>query len=571
MLHNIRIICPLLATYVINSYNEQARLFILGGKEIKSSEGTTQGDPISMAVHALGMLPMLSVITTLDTRHVAFADDLTGAGTIDSLYSWWKKICEHGPSISYNPKAEKSWLIVKPEKLKLAENIFADTNINITVEGKRHLGAAIGKTEFKAKYIREIVQDWCMQIKVLSKVAKIYPQSAYCAFTSGFRQKFNYILRTMPNIKEYLAPVEHEIRHTFIPSLFENKICNNDERLLLSLPCKMGGLGIINPMEMCDIEFSCSSKITFSLQSKIMNQAKDYDSREEIQTNLDIKNVMKAKNEYFAKSLLCLREKMNDEQLKANDIACNNGASVWLTTLPIKTENFSLSKREFVDAIYIRYGWNLNRLPMRCACSALYSIEHALCCKTGGFITLRHNEIRDISADLLSEVCNDVKKEPPLTTVENKEDLRADVSVTGFWEKRQRAFFDVMVFYPFAPSYRNQNLSATFVSMEKKKKRKYNERILQNEQSTFTPLIFSSNGGMSRETAIFTSRLGEMLSEKRNIKKSDVMAWLKRKFAFSIIRSLIICIRGTRSRRHVVPICESDIDICNASSIIREN
>ena len=95
----------------------------------------------------------------------------------------------------------------------------------------------------------------------------------------------------------------------------------------------------------------------------------------------------------------------------------NNVASVWLTNLSIKIENYSLSKREFVDAIYIRYGRNLYRLPMRCACSALHLIEHAFCCKTGGFITLRHNEIRDISADLLSEVCKVVKKEQPLTTV----------------------------------------------------------------------------------------------------------------------------------------------------------
>ena len=43
-LHNIRVLCPLIATYAINTYREPARLFIIGGKEIKSAEGTTQGD-----------------------------------------------------------------------------------------------------------------------------------------------------------------------------------------------------------------------------------------------------------------------------------------------------------------------------------------------------------------------------------------------------------------------------------------------------------------------------------------------------------------------------------------------
>ena len=46
MLHKIRIICPIIATYVINSNSREARFFILGGEEITSAEGITQGDPL---------------------------------------------------------------------------------------------------------------------------------------------------------------------------------------------------------------------------------------------------------------------------------------------------------------------------------------------------------------------------------------------------------------------------------------------------------------------------------------------------------------------------------------------
>ena len=42
MLQNIRITCPIIGTYVINSYSREARLFISGGEEITSAEGTTQ-------------------------------------------------------------------------------------------------------------------------------------------------------------------------------------------------------------------------------------------------------------------------------------------------------------------------------------------------------------------------------------------------------------------------------------------------------------------------------------------------------------------------------------------------
>ena len=46
MLRNISVLCPIISTFIINSYCTPARLFILGGKEIKSYEGTTQGDQL---------------------------------------------------------------------------------------------------------------------------------------------------------------------------------------------------------------------------------------------------------------------------------------------------------------------------------------------------------------------------------------------------------------------------------------------------------------------------------------------------------------------------------------------
>ena len=53
MLHNIRIICPIIATYFMNSNNQEARLFIPGGEEITSAEGTTQGDPTAMPIYGI--------------------------------------------------------------------------------------------------------------------------------------------------------------------------------------------------------------------------------------------------------------------------------------------------------------------------------------------------------------------------------------------------------------------------------------------------------------------------------------------------------------------------------------
>ena len=89
---------------------------------------------------------------------------------------------------------------------------------------------------------------------------------------------------------------------------------------------------------------------------------------------------------------------------------------------------------------------------------------------------------------MLAEVCRDVAIEPSLTpltgerfsdeTTTTNDDSRCDVAARGFWVRGSKAFLDVRVFNPMAKSYLNQPLATTYNSLEKSKKGKYNERIL---------------------------------------------------------------------------------------------
>ena len=157
----------------------------------------------------------------------------------------------------------------------------------------------------------------------------------------------------------------------------------------------------------------------------------------------------------FNRSLLSdLRGRMSTMQIKANDIACSVGASIWLTSLPLKSEGQNLSKREFFDAIYLRYGWQPSRLPLECVCLKKFSIEHALSCKVDIFIHKRHNDMLNVTSDLLLIICKDVEKEPTLdSSPAGTEEPRAYIVAHEFWQWIQRAFMNVKVFYPFAPSY----------------------------------------------------------------------------------------------------------------------
>ena len=81
-------------------------------------------------------------------------------------------------------------------------------------------------------------------------------------------------------------------------------------------------------------------------------------------------------------------------------------------------------------------------LPEVCACGENFDERHAMSCQKGGFISIRRDEIRDITCSLLKEVCSDVTKEPLLQPLQGEkfnyktanveQEARVDISARGF-------------------------------------------------------------------------------------------------------------------------------------------
>ena len=143
-----------------------------------------------------------------------------------------------------------------------AQNLFANSRVNITAEGKRHLGAVIGSAEYRNEYVKDLAKYWDNQLTILSTIAETQPQAAYSVFSSGFKSKLNSFPRTIPNIRHLLLPLERTIRSNFIPAATGFHICSDKESLLISLPTCYGGLVIPIFHETAEIEFMNSSKIT---------------------------------------------------------------------------------------------------------------------------------------------------------------------------------------------------------------------------------------------------------------------------------------------------------------------
>ena len=107
------------------------------------------------------------------------------------------------------------------------------------------------------------------------------------------------------------------------------------------------------------------------------------------------------------------------------------------------------------------------------------------------------------------------------------DDARVDIRAAGFWGCRHhRSFFDVRVFNVFAESNQSTSLAATFRKHEGEKRRAYEERVREVERGSFTPLVFSSSGGMGKAAMVVYRRLANLLSNKWNSSYSLTMGWL---------------------------------------------
>ena len=78
-------------------------MIILGGKDILSSEGLTQGYNLAMSFYALGIAVLINHLRAAmkNVKNVCLADDITGACSIVNLLYWWSKIISEGAKFGY--------------------------------------------------------------------------------------------------------------------------------------------------------------------------------------------------------------------------------------------------------------------------------------------------------------------------------------------------------------------------------------------------------------------------------------------------------------------------------------
>ena len=129
----------------------------------------------------------------------------------------------------------------------------------------------MGSRSYLEEYVGNKVESWVQEILKLSEFAMSQPQATYAAFSFGVRHKWTYFLQTIPNIEDLLQPLEEAIRPVLIPTLLNRTISNQDRRIL-ELPVRLGGLGIVNPSTEAKSNYQYSKRITLPLTEHIIEQ-----------------------------------------------------------------------------------------------------------------------------------------------------------------------------------------------------------------------------------------------------------------------------------------------------------
>ena len=228
-----------------------------------------------------------------------------------------------------------------------------------------------------------------------------------------------------------------------------------------------------------------------------------------------------------------------------------NTNNIEIKSLPIKRHGRYL----------LRLGIPLKGLQARCVCGKSNSIIHSKNCKYGGYIGRRHNSIRDHIHARAKQIFHDTELEPKLLPIgehslpkgaNKREGARADIRINGYLRDYQNTYFDIQVINAQAPIHQKDTPKQALKNAHNNKELLYKERIESIEGGTFIPLIFTTKGARTLQTAKPISSLAARTAAKRKISTSQVMRGWSQELSFIFLKSELACVRGIRRKHQTI-------------------
>ena len=278
------------------------------------------------------------------------------------------------------------------------------------------------------------------------------------------------------------------------------------EKHLITLPTRMGGMGIRNPIKTANNAYETSTSVIVDvIKGKVPFSMLDHNNQF-AKTISSMHCNIRHQDQATQDSILSI---LDAKKKRAFRRSVDGKTSAWLAVLPLCTHTTLICLQQNSEMHAMRYQRPLLRMPATCdGCGAAFHLEHALDCRKGGLVIQRHNEIRDALGDLASKAFRNVIKEPIVKEANIRDGtpaLIADISIRGLWQPQAVALLDVRVVDIDAPSHIHRNAVAVISSAEEEKKRKYNSAA-EARRASFTPFVVSTDGMLGREANFLLKR-----------------------------------------------------------------
>ena len=176
--------------------------------------------------------------------------------------------------------------------------------------------------------------------------------------------------------------------------------------------------------------------------------------------------------------------------------------------MPITKHGLSLDKQWFWDRLCIRYNVPPKFIPSFCVWKSVLKLEHVLLCPKGGFMSIRHNEFRDFTAELLLECCKDVlhnslyynNQQVKLYRCQQfnpvKLVLMLQLKDSGLKDKQHTLMYRCTALQ--LKVYLAQSLNTAYRLNKQTEKWVYNRGVNSIDQKSFTSVVFMCFIGVTR-------------------------------------------------------------------------
>eukprot|EP00957_Ditylum_brightwellii_P103222 7867448-Ditylum_brightwellii.AAC.1 len=183
------------ALFVFNCYRHWAQLVIQqpGADPVilHSREGVTQGDPLSMVVYGVALLPLTEITRAADKGVLApfYANDMALDGPADRNAQLLGIRVKHGPNFGYFPEPEKSIHVCDDaEEVEQAGEAFRSRGLTVNLhDGYRYVGGYIRDRERELEWVKPKIAAWVEGVKVLAGFARSYPQTVYAGLVMSLQ------------------------------------------------------------------------------------------------------------------------------------------------------------------------------------------------------------------------------------------------------------------------------------------------------------------------------------------------------------------------------------------------